>query len=167
MISERTCLVTIPRSLMASTSQPIALPSSSHNADYSMAEGSYTGSSGMFNPASYTRHFLGSPISWLAGSFGVSGSFGGGRFPMGSPTAQLLSSIEYVTLLTRLPRINRQSVRMNLEQVRHRRPQTGRSSMHSIYLTEIENSSVLSIPSHSASDSSCFSVKITPAVVFS
>ena len=88
--------------VMASTSQPIALPSSSHNADYAMAEGSYTGSSGMFNPASYTRHFLGSPISWLAGSFGV-GSFGGGRFPMGSPTAQLLSSIEYVTLLTRLP----------------------------------------------------------------
>ncbi|EDR06015.1 uncharacterized protein LACBIDRAFT_294744 [Laccaria bicolor S238N-H82] len=58
-----------------------------------MAEGSYTGSSGFFNPASYTRHFLGSPISWLAGSFGV-GSFGGGRFPMGSPTAQLLSSID-------------------------------------------------------------------------
>lgn len=148
-------MVTIPRSLssvMASTSQPIALPSSSHNADYAMAEGSYTGSSGMFNPASYTRHFLGSPISWLAGSFGV-GSFGGGRFPMGSPTAQLLSSIEYVTLLTRLPRINRQSVRMNLEQVRHRRPQTGRSSMHSTYLTEIENSSVLSIPYYSASDS--------------
>lgn len=60
-----------------------------------MAEGSYTSSSGMFNPASYTRHFLGSPISWRAGSFGV-GSFGGRRFPMGSPTAQLLSSIEYV-----------------------------------------------------------------------
>ena len=48
----------------------------------------------------------------------------------------LLCSLAY-------PRINRQSVRMNLEQVRHRRPQTGRSSMHSTYLTEIENSSVL------------------------
>jgi len=60
-----------------------------------MAEGSYTSSSGMFNPADYTRHFLGSPISWRAGSFGVSGSFGT-RIPMGSPTAQLLSSIEYV-----------------------------------------------------------------------
>jgi hypothetical protein len=52
--------------------------------------GSYSGSTGgSFNPASYTRHFLGSPISWRAGSFGA-------RFPQGSPTAQLLNSIEYV-----------------------------------------------------------------------
>lgn len=50
--------------------------------------GSYSGSnSGTFNPASYTRHFLGSPISWRAGSFGA-------RFPQGSPTAQLLNSID-------------------------------------------------------------------------
>jgi transcription factor SFP1 len=69
---------------MIAHSQPIALPS---NNDYSMHDpGSYTGE---FNPASFTRHFLGSPISWRAGSFG-------NRFPAGSPTAQLLSSIEYV-----------------------------------------------------------------------
>jgi hypothetical protein len=81
--------------LMA-TSQPIALPHHSSNnqsplnQDYIM--GSYSGeTSGSFNPASYTRHFLGSPISWRAGSFGA-------RFPQGSPTAQLLGSIEYVFL---------------------------------------------------------------------
>ncbi|GLB42929.1 putative zinc finger [Lyophyllum shimeji] len=69
------------------TSQPIALPASSqHNNDYTM--GSYSGSSsGPFNPASYTRHFLGSPISWRAGSFGA-------RFPQGSPSATLFSSLD-------------------------------------------------------------------------
>ena len=74
---------------MAST-QPIALPvhpSTNSSSDYIM--GSYTGeNSGSFNPASYTRHFLGSPISWRAGSFGA-------RYPQGSPTAQLLNSLEY------------------------------------------------------------------------
>ncbi|KAF9005099.1 hypothetical protein BDQ17DRAFT_1408459 [Cyathus striatus] len=83
-----------PLNLMASTSQPIALPSHSHSHssyDYAMAEGSYT-SSGPFNPASYTRHFLGSPISWRASSFGA-GSLGA-RFPPGSPTAALLNSID-------------------------------------------------------------------------
>ncbi|KAF8883026.1 hypothetical protein BD779DRAFT_1541427 [Infundibulicybe gibba] len=49
-------------------SQPIALPSTQDN-DYRM--GSYTGESGSFNPASYTRHFLGSPISWRPSSFGA------------------------------------------------------------------------------------------------
>ncbi|KAF9467667.1 hypothetical protein BDZ94DRAFT_1305289 [Collybia nuda] len=74
------------------TSKPIALPSipisgsSSANNDYTM--GSYSAdANGNFNPASYTRHFLGSPISWRAGSFGS-------RFPQGSPTVQLLSSID-------------------------------------------------------------------------
>jgi len=78
---------------MIAHSQPIALPSAATNneLDYAMAEGgSYTGSSsGTFNPASFARHFLGSPISWRGGSYGLSG-----RFPAGSPTAQLLSSIE-------------------------------------------------------------------------
>ncbi|TFK38432.1 hypothetical protein BDQ12DRAFT_698628 [Crucibulum laeve] len=65
-----------------------------------MADGSYTSSSGPFNPASYTRHFLGSPISWRGGSFGAPASFGaqstsfGARFPVGSPTAHLLNSID-------------------------------------------------------------------------
>lgn len=79
------------------SSEPISLPPShnSHNhnntGDYAMASGSYTGSNnGSFNPASYTRHFLGSPISWRAGSFG----FGGRIYPSGSPMDQLLGSIE-------------------------------------------------------------------------
>ncbi|EGN97439.1 hypothetical protein SERLA73DRAFT_161479 [Serpula lacrymans var. lacrymans S7.3] len=55
---------------MAATSQPIAFPSSSHSNDYTMASGSYTGANGSFNAASYTRHYLGSPLSWRAGSFG-------------------------------------------------------------------------------------------------
>ena len=95
---------------MASSSQPIALPSASssssstNNSDFAMdGVGSYTGSgSGPFNPASYTRHFMGSPISWRAGSFGMSmtGTTPGNpsswssRFPVGSPTHQLLSSWE-------------------------------------------------------------------------
>ncbi|KAL0071131.1 hypothetical protein AAF712_001689 [Marasmius tenuissimus] len=60
-----------------STSQPIALPQN----DYPMSTGSYNGSAnGSFNPASYTRRFLGSPISWRSGSY----SFGG-RLYSGSP----------------------------------------------------------------------------------
>ncbi|CAA7271244.1 unnamed protein product [Cyclocybe aegerita] len=88
-----------PIIIMIAHSQPIALPSASSSMltldgtpqDYAMLDaGSYTGSSsGTFNPASYTRHFLGSPISWRAGSFGLAG-----RFPAGSPTAQLLNSID-------------------------------------------------------------------------
>ncbi|TFK63955.1 hypothetical protein BDN72DRAFT_861730 [Pluteus cervinus] len=53
--------------------------------------GSYTGSNGDFNPASYTRHFLGSPISWRAGSFGA-------KIPSGSPTAHFLSSFDQNTV---------------------------------------------------------------------
>ncbi|KAG6902389.1 hypothetical protein C0995_000594 [Termitomyces sp. Mi166 len=70
------------------TSQPIAFPAPNSNstADYPM--GSYSGEHGRpFNPASYTRHFLGSPISWRAGSFGA-------RFPQNSPSAQLFSSLD-------------------------------------------------------------------------
>ncbi|KIM44300.1 hypothetical protein M413DRAFT_9442 [Hebeloma cylindrosporum] len=70
---------------------PIALSQPSSSQDYTMQDpGSYTGSTAEFNPASFTRHFLGSPISWRAGSFGA----GSNRFPAGSPTAQLLSSID-------------------------------------------------------------------------
>ncbi|KAJ7629443.1 hypothetical protein DFH06DRAFT_720445 [Mycena polygramma] len=68
-------------------SHPIALPAASHQ-DYNMDPGSYTGEDGRFNPASYTRHFLGSPISWRAGSFGA-------QFcPSQSPTAMLMGSYE-------------------------------------------------------------------------
>ncbi|KAF9269353.1 hypothetical protein L218DRAFT_993415 [Marasmius fiardii PR-910] len=70
-----------------STSQPIALPQN----DYPMAMGSYNGSAnGSFNPASYTRRFLGSPISWRSGSY----SFGG-RLYSGSPMKdQIRGSLE-------------------------------------------------------------------------
>jgi transcription factor SFP1 len=53
-----------------------------------MDPGSYTGENGQFNPASYTRHFLGSPISWRAGSFGAQ------FVPSQSPTAMLVGSYE-------------------------------------------------------------------------
>ena len=78
---------------MIAHSQPIALPAVPNNhatQDYLMLDaGSYTGSSGAFNPASFTKHFLGSPISWRTGSYGMSS-----RVPAGSPTAQFLNSIE-------------------------------------------------------------------------
>ncbi|PPR03042.1 hypothetical protein CVT24_012428, partial [Panaeolus cyanescens] len=88
---------------MIAHTQPIALPgsgqqgqqqassasSSSSQQDYTMAEELHPGSSSApFNPASFTRHFLGSPISWRASSFGS-------RFPAGSPTAHLLNSIDF------------------------------------------------------------------------
>ncbi|KAF7361338.1 hypothetical protein MSAN_01166500 [Mycena sanguinolenta] len=69
-------------------SHPIALPVAAHQ-DYSMDAGSYTGENGQFNPASYTRHFLGSPISWRAGSFGAQ------FVPSQSPTAMLVGSYEH------------------------------------------------------------------------
>jgi len=75
-----------------STTQPIALPNSHSNIqDYIMAEGSYTGSSGSFNPASYARHFLGSPISWRQGSFTS-------RLLSASPSANFLGSLDYSEL---------------------------------------------------------------------
>lgn len=90
---------------MIAHSQPIALPASAVPAaggsslaqqDYAMHDaGSYSGgdAEGTFNPASFTRHFLGSPISWRASSWGMHNA----RIPAGSPTAQLLSSIECVS----------------------------------------------------------------------
>jgi transcription factor SFP1 len=75
---------------MIAHSKPIALPNK-NNSQLAYAEGFYTGdSSDAFNPASFTRHFLGSPISWRPTSFT-------NRFPA-SPTAQRLSSLEYVLL---------------------------------------------------------------------
>ncbi|KAF5347398.1 hypothetical protein D9758_011256 [Tetrapyrgos nigripes] len=79
----------------ASSSSMAMSISNSHSNDYPMSSGSYNGSnSGSFNPASYTRHFLGSPISWRAGSLGFggrsSGSYVGGMGPMD----QLRGSLE-------------------------------------------------------------------------
>jgi transcription factor SFP1 len=51
-----------------------------------------------FNPASYTRAFFGSPISWRPGSFG-----NGNRYFPGPSPDQLLSPLEcvlYLSLLT-------------------------------------------------------------------
>ncbi|KAJ6617991.1 hypothetical protein B0H10DRAFT_2189782 [Mycena sp. CBHHK59/15] len=73
-------------------SHPIALPAAAPHShqDYNMDPGSYTGENGQFNPASYTRHFLGSPISWRAGSFGA-------QFCTSqSPTAMLVGSYDPV-----------------------------------------------------------------------
>ncbi|EMD35942.1 hypothetical protein CERSUDRAFT_115890 [Gelatoporia subvermispora B] len=53
------------------TAQPIALPSTSESNDFAMGSGSFTGQNGSFNPASYTRRFIGSPLSFRAGSFGT------------------------------------------------------------------------------------------------
>ncbi|KAJ7280289.1 hypothetical protein C8J57DRAFT_1712264 [Mycena rebaudengoi] len=72
-------------------SHPIALPAAvPHAQDYNMDPGSYTGENGHFNPASYTRHFLGSPISWRAGSFGAQ------YCTSQSPTAMLVGSYDPV-----------------------------------------------------------------------
>lgn len=74
---------------MASSARPIRLPV---DQDATMASSSYT-NNGSFNanPASYTRPFFGSPISWRAGSFGS-------RFyhPGNSP-GQLLGPLECVS----------------------------------------------------------------------
>ncbi|KIY44733.1 hypothetical protein FISHEDRAFT_61759 [Fistulina hepatica ATCC 64428] len=86
---------------MASTfsaSQPIAFANAHHGSnnvsaspgqDYPMASASFTGSSGSFNPASYAKHLLGSPLSWTPAT-----SFGGRILAAGSPTAKLLSSVD-------------------------------------------------------------------------
>ncbi|KAL6310222.1 hypothetical protein BKA93DRAFT_820678 [Sparassis latifolia] len=66
--------------------QPIAFPSSDNN-DIFMGTGSFTGQQGSLNPASYTRRFLGSPISWRAGSFGS-------RFYPGVSPGQLLGPLD-------------------------------------------------------------------------
>ncbi|KAJ6602424.1 hypothetical protein DFH09DRAFT_1270413 [Mycena vulgaris] len=72
-------------------SHPIALPAAAHSQqDYNMDPGSWTGENGQFNPASYTRHFLGSPISWRAGSFGAQ------YCTSQSPTAMLVGSFDPV-----------------------------------------------------------------------
>ena len=69
------------------TALPIAFSGPSDNNDLIMGSGSFSGQNGSFNAASYTRRYVGSPISWRAGSFGA-------RFPHGSPSAQLFSSLE-------------------------------------------------------------------------
>ncbi|KAI0822139.1 hypothetical protein BC628DRAFT_1327946 [Trametes gibbosa] len=51
------------------TAQPISF-SSVEQQDFTMGSGSFTGPNGSFNPASYTRHLIGSPFSSRVGSFG-------------------------------------------------------------------------------------------------
>ncbi|KAG1824086.1 hypothetical protein EV424DRAFT_736029 [Suillus variegatus] len=67
---------------MATTSQPIAFQSPNHP-DFHMASGSFTGN----NSTSARSYFLGSPISWRAGSFGS-------RFYPGCSPGQLLGPLD-------------------------------------------------------------------------
>ena len=76
---------------MAAAAQPIALPahphSNEHN-DYPMAPSSLSGQNS-FHPASY-RRFMGSPMSFRAGSFGS-------RFYPGVSPGQLFGPLECVS----------------------------------------------------------------------
>ncbi|KAG1864934.1 hypothetical protein DFJ58DRAFT_771641 [Suillus subalutaceus] len=65
---------------MATTSQPIAFQSPNHP-DFNMASGSFTGNN------SARSYFIGSPISWRAGSFGS-------RFYPGCSPGQLLGPLD-------------------------------------------------------------------------
>ncbi len=67
--------------------QPISLPPQQGDNDLAMSSGSFTGQNGSFNPASYTRRFVGSPASFRAGSFGS-------RFYPGMSPGQLLGPLE-------------------------------------------------------------------------
>jgi transcription factor SFP1 len=70
-------------------SQPIALPMTTTTNDLDLPMGSYSGSS--YNqPSSYSKHFIGTPISWKAGSFTS-------RFYNGVSPNQLIG-LEYVPI---------------------------------------------------------------------
>ncbi|KAG6867320.1 hypothetical protein C0993_004540 [Termitomyces sp. T159_Od127] len=72
----------------SATLQPIALPVPLDNSAHDYTMGSYSdGHDRLFNPASYTHHFLGSPISWHAAFFGI-------HFLQNFPSAQLFSSLD-------------------------------------------------------------------------
>lgn len=79
--------------------QPIALPTNTNDYDQIMGSGSFTGQNGSFNPASYTRRFMGSPASFRAGSFGS-------RFYPGVSPGQLLGPLEYAPLSLHEPSLN-------------------------------------------------------------
>ena len=68
------------------TAQPIAFHSAEPQ-DFPMGSGSFTGQNGSFNPASYNRHLIGSPLSFRSGSFGS-------RFYPGMSPSQLLGPLE-------------------------------------------------------------------------
>ncbi|CDO68516.1 hypothetical protein BN946_scf184998.g13 [Trametes cinnabarina] len=67
------------------TAQPISF-SPVETQDFTMGNGSFTGTSGSFNPSSY-RHIIGSPFSFRAGSFGS-------RFYPGMSPGQLLGPLD-------------------------------------------------------------------------
>ena len=72
----------------AASAQPIALPATTNNHhDITMNPGSYGAQSGSFNAGSYARRFIGSPISFRAGSFGS-------RFYPGVSPGQLMGPLE-------------------------------------------------------------------------
>lgn len=70
--------------MAAASAQPI--PSSNSN-DVPMASGSFNGQNGSFNAASFSRRFMGSPISFRTGSFGS-------RFYPGVSPGQLLGPLD-------------------------------------------------------------------------
>ena len=82
--------------MAAASAQPIALPTNTNN-DFPMSSGSLTGHNGSFNSASY-RRFVGSPISFRAGSFGS-------RFYPGVSPGQLLGPLECVCCSSRSFRV--------------------------------------------------------------
>ena len=71
------------------TAQPISF-NAAESQDFPMGSGSFTGQNGSFNPSSFTRQFMGSPISFRSGSFGS-------RFYPGMSPGQLLGPLEYVS----------------------------------------------------------------------
>ncbi|KAH9939631.1 uncharacterized protein BXZ73DRAFT_99247 [Epithele typhae] len=68
------------------TAQPIAF-SSNEPQDFPMGSGSFTGQIGHLQPSPYTRHFMGSPMSFRSGSFGS-------RFYPGMSPGQLLGPLD-------------------------------------------------------------------------
>ncbi|KAI0641749.1 hypothetical protein C8Q79DRAFT_290898 [Trametes meyenii] len=68
------------------TALPISF-TSTETQDFPMGSGSFTGANGSFNASSYTRHLLGSPLSFRGGSFGS-------RFYPGMSPGQLLGPLD-------------------------------------------------------------------------
>ncbi|KAI0667455.1 hypothetical protein C8Q78DRAFT_1053104 [Trametes maxima] len=68
------------------TAQPISFTSAEAQ-DFPMGSGSFTGANGSFNASSYTRHLIGSPLSFRGGSFGS-------RFYPGMSPGQLLGPLD-------------------------------------------------------------------------
>ncbi|EIN04109.1 hypothetical protein PUNSTDRAFT_122954 [Punctularia strigosozonata HHB-11173 SS5] len=81
--------------MAATTSQPISLPTHAQDQNVQdVAMSSVMSSSGSFNPASYTRHFLDSPLSWRDSSFGTRYYTGVSPMPGSLETKLMSTSVE-------------------------------------------------------------------------